>query len=111
MPCRCSDGERILTLARKKGLRVGAAPDTFLGAGIQTCVRLIDEGAIGMPVAATAFFANHGPEAWHPDPEFFYAQGGGPVFDWDPTTSPPSSRCWDPRTASRARCGGASRTG
>jgi predicted dehydrogenase len=78
------DGERILTLAHKKGLRVGAAPDTFLGAGIQTCLRLIDAGAIGMPVAATAFFANHGPEAWHPDPEFFYAQGGGPVFDLGP---------------------------
>jgi predicted dehydrogenase len=78
------DADRILTLARKRGLRVGAAPDTFLGAGIQTCRRLIDEGAIGIPVAATAFMANHGPEAWHPDPWFYYAQGGGPVFDMGP---------------------------
>ena len=78
------DGERILALARKRGLRVGAAPDTFLGAGLQTCLRLIDGGAIGVPVAATAFMANHGPEAWHPDPWFFYAQGGGPVFDMGP---------------------------
>jgi predicted dehydrogenase len=78
------EAERILALARKKGLRVGAAPDTFLGAGIQTCVELINEGAIGMPVAATAFMANHGPESWHPSPDFYYAQGGGPVFDMGP---------------------------
>jgi len=78
------DGERILTLARKKGLRVGAAPDTFLGAGIQTCLRLINEGAIGQPVAATAFMTCHGHESWHPDPGFYYSQGGGPVFDMGP---------------------------
>jgi predicted dehydrogenase len=78
------EGERILTLARKKGVRVGAAPDTFLGSGIQTCIRLIDEGAIGMPVAASAFMTCHGHEAWHPDPGFYYAQGGGPVFDMGP---------------------------
>jgi predicted dehydrogenase len=78
------DGVKILELARKKGLRVGAAPDTFLGAGIQTCVRLIDEGAIGAPVAATAFMTCHGHESWHPDPAFYYAQGGGPVFDMGP---------------------------
>ncbi len=78
------DAERIMTLARKKNLRVGAAPDTFLGAGIQTCIRLIDEGAIGAPVAATAFMTGHGPESWHPDPAFYYAQGGGPVFDMGP---------------------------
>jgi predicted dehydrogenase len=78
------DADRVLALARKKGLRVGAAPDTFLGAGIQTCVRLIDEGQIGMPVAATAFMANHGHESWHPNPDFYYAQGGGPVFDMGP---------------------------
>ena len=63
---------------------MGAAPDTFLGAGIQTCIRLINEGAIGMPVAATAFMTGHGPEGWHPDPAFYYAQGGGPVFDMGP---------------------------
>jgi predicted dehydrogenase len=78
------DGERILALARKRGLRVGAAPDTFLGSGIQTCVRLIDEGAIGAPVAATAFMTCHGHESWHPDPAFYYARGGGPVFDMGP---------------------------
>ena len=78
------DGERILALARKKDLRVGAAPDTFLGAGIQTCLRLINEGAIGAPIGATAFMTCHGHESWHPDPAFYYAQGGGPVFDMGP---------------------------
>ena len=73
-----------MNLARKKGLRVGAAPDTFLGAGIQTCIRLINEGAIGAPVAATAFMTCHGHESWHPDPAFYYAPGGGPVFDMGP---------------------------
>jgi predicted dehydrogenase len=78
------DGERILTLARKKGVRVGAAPDTFLGSGIQTCIRLLNDGAIGVPVAAAAFMTCHGHEGWHPDPAFYYAQGGGPVFDMGP---------------------------
>jgi predicted dehydrogenase len=78
------DGEKIMNLARKKDLRVGAAPDTFLGAGIQTCIRLINEGAIGMPVAANAFMMSHGHESWHPDPEFYYLPGGGPVFDMGP---------------------------
>jgi predicted dehydrogenase len=78
------DGERIQNLARKKGLRVGAAPDTFLGAGIQTCIRLINEGAIGAPVAANAFMMCHGHESWHPDPDFYYQPGGGPVFDMGP---------------------------
>ncbi len=78
------DGEKILALARKKGLAVGSAPDTFLGAGIQTCIRLIDDGAIGAPVAATAFMTCHGHESWHPDPAFYYQSGGGPVFDMGP---------------------------
>src|SRR3982750_3497783 len=67
--------KQMLDLAREKGLRVGCAPDTFLGGGLQTCRMLIDEGAIGEPVAATAFMLGHGPEAWHPDPEFFYKRG------------------------------------
>jgi predicted dehydrogenase len=78
------DGERIQALSRKKGLRVGGAPDTFLGGGIQTCIRLINEGAIGAPVAAEAFMLCHGHESWHPDPGFYYQPGGGPVFDMGP---------------------------
>jgi predicted dehydrogenase len=76
--------ERMLKIAEEKGLRVGGAPDTFLGAGLQTCRRLIDDGAIGFPVAATAFMAGHGHESWHPDPEFYYKVGGGPMFDMGP---------------------------
>ena len=65
-------------------MRVGSAPDTFLGGGLQTCRKLIDDGAIGEPVAAVAFMTGHGPEGWHPDPEFFYKPGAGPMFDMGP---------------------------
>ncbi len=78
------DGQRILKLAAEKGLYVGGAPDTFLGAGIQTCRKLLDEGVIGTPVAATAFMMIPGHESWHPDPEFYYKVGGGPMFDMGP---------------------------
>jgi predicted dehydrogenase len=78
------DARKMLTLAQEKGLRVGCAPDTFLGASHQTCRRLIDDGAIGEPVAATAFMLCPGHESWHPDPEFYYQIGGGPLFDMGP---------------------------
>jgi len=78
------DGKAILNLAAKNGLRMGCAPDTFLGAGIQTCRKLIDDGWIGEPIAASAFMTNHGHESWHPDPEFYYKPGGGPMFDMGP---------------------------
>jgi len=78
------EGKGILRLAGEKGVRVGCAPDTFLGGGIQTCRKLIDDGWIGEPVAASAFVTCHGHESWHPDPEFFYKIGGGPMFDMGP---------------------------
>jgi len=78
------DAAKLMKLAAKKKLRLGGAPDTFLGAGLQTCRKLIDEDRIGSPVAATAFMMNHGPEHWHPAPEFFYKPGGGPMFDVGP---------------------------
>ena len=78
------DGGRILAAAKARGLLVGCAPDTFLGGGLQTCRKLIDDGWIGRPVAATAFMAGHGVEAWHPNPFFYYQKGGGPVFDMGP---------------------------
>ena len=71
-------------LARANGLRIGCAPDTFLGAGLQTCRKLLDAGAIGRPVAAVAFMLGGGPEGWHPNPFFFYQTGGGPMFDMGP---------------------------
>jgi predicted dehydrogenase len=79
-----ADGARVLKAARKAGRRVGGAPDTFLGAGIQTCRKLIDDGAIGRPIGATAFMVCHGHEGWHPDPEFYYQAGGGPMLDMGP---------------------------
>jgi len=78
------DGCKILHLAKSKSLLVGCAPDTFIGGGIQTCRKLIDDGWIGEPVAATAFMTCHGHESWHPDPEFYYKVGGGPMFDMGP---------------------------
>jgi predicted dehydrogenase len=79
-----ADGRAVLQAAAARGLRVGGAPDTFLGGGLQTCRKLIDDGAIGQPVAATAFMLGHGPESWHPNPGFFYRQGAGPLFDMGP---------------------------
>lgn len=79
-----SDGKAILDTAAAKGLRVGCAPDTFLFGQHQTARKLIDEGAIGEPVAAVGFMLSHGPERWHPNPDFFYAPGGGPMFDMGP---------------------------
>lgn len=78
------EGRDLLAAAEAKGLLVGSAPDTFLGGGIQTCRKLIDDGWIGTPVAATAFMLGHGHESWHPDPEFYYQAGGGPMFDMGP---------------------------
>jgi predicted dehydrogenase len=78
------EADLLLKTAAERKLRVGCAPDTFLGAGLQTCRKLIGGGWIGKPVAATAFMMNHGPEHWHPAPEFFYKPGGGPMFDVGP---------------------------
>lgn len=77
-------GKSVIDAAKAKGVLVGCAPDTFLGGGIQTCRKLIDDGVIGRPVAATAFMAGHGPEGWHPNPIFYYQSGGGPLFDMGP---------------------------
>jgi predicted dehydrogenase len=78
------DGRQLLGEASRKGVRVGCAPDTPLGAGIATCRRLIDDGAVGEIVGGTAFFTCPGHEAWHPDPDFYYKAGAGPLFDMGP---------------------------
>lgn len=79
-----SDARSVLQAAKAAGVRVGCAPDTFLGGGLQTCRKLIADGWIGTPIGATACFANHGMEHWHPNPAFFYQEGAGPVFDMGP---------------------------
>ncbi len=76
--------QQLLQVAKAKGLRVGGAPDTFMGGGLQTCRKLIDDGAIGKPVGALAQMLSPGMEGWHPNPEFFFKPGGGPMFDMGP---------------------------
>lgn len=78
------EAQPLLQRAAAHALRVGCAPDTFLGGSHQTCRKLVDEGAIGRPVAGTAFFLCPGHESWHPNPAFYYARGGGPMLDMGP---------------------------
>lgn len=77
-------GAELVASAARRNCRLGVAPDTFLGAGWQTARRLLDEGAIGQPVAVSAAFLCPGHELWHPSPEFYYRAGGGPLFDMGP---------------------------
>lgn len=79
-----SEAAQLLLAAASGGLRVGCAPDTVLGTGIQTARQVIDTGRIGTPVAATAFMTTAGHERWHHHPEFYYLRGGGPLFDMGP---------------------------
>jgi len=78
------EGTPVIELAKQKNLRIGSAPDTFLGGGIQTVRKLIDENWIGTPISGTAFMMCPGHESWHPAPEFYYLPGGGPLFDMGP---------------------------
>ncbi|MCL2586110.1 MAG: Gfo/Idh/MocA family oxidoreductase [Streptosporangiales bacterium] len=75
---------RLLITAANAGVRVGCAPDTVLGAGIQSARRLIDQGRIGTPLSALTLFQGPGPESWHPAPEFLFAAGAGPLYDIGP---------------------------
>jgi predicted dehydrogenase len=84
MGVNTEEAQKLVKLASEKNLRIGGAPDTFLGAGGQTARKTLDEGAIGRPVAGTAFMCGHGPEGWHPNPVFFYDTGGGPMLDMGP---------------------------
>ncbi|GAA2208190.1 Gfo/Idh/MocA family oxidoreductase [Nonomuraea monospora] len=78
------DARRVLEAARAAGVRVGCAPDTVLGTGTQTARQAIDDGLIGRPVAATATMVTPGHERWHPNPDFYYVPGGGPLLDMGP---------------------------
>ena len=77
-------GKELVELAEKNGVLLGCAPDTFMGAGIHTARKIIDDGIIGDIIGATAFMVTAGHERWHPDPEFYYEIGGGPLFDMGP---------------------------
>ncbi|MFJ8821077.1 Gfo/Idh/MocA family protein [Streptomyces sp. NPDC102467] len=78
------EAEKLLDEAAERGLLVGSAPDTFLGAGLQSAIRAVAAGHIGAPVAASTAVRSLGPEGWHPDPAFFYQPGAGPLFDLGP---------------------------
>ncbi len=81
---RLPDGHALVLAAAAKRLRIGCAPDTFLGAAHQACRRAIDAGRIGTPVAGGAAVLSHGMEHWHPNPAFFFQRGGGPMLDMGP---------------------------
>lgn len=78
------DGKAIMKAATRKGVTVGAAPDTVLGAGVQAARGMIDGRDIGAIVTGTATVLSHGMENWHPNPVFFFKPGGGPVLDMAP---------------------------
>jgi predicted dehydrogenase len=79
-----TEGRPMLDLAAELGLRVGSAPDTVLGTGIQTARQLLDAGTVGSPVSAAAAWSSPGHERWHPAPAFYYQPGGGPLLDMGP---------------------------
>ena len=79
------DGKRLIKLAKKKNLRIGNAPDTFLGGGSQKSRALLDKKVIGKVIFGNAIFAYPGIQSYHPNPESWFAkQGGGPVIDMGP---------------------------
>ena len=78
------EAKPMMELAKSSGLRIGSAPDTVLGTGIQTSRDLLDSGKIGKPLAASAFWSAPGHELWHPAPQFYYLPGAGPLFDMGP---------------------------
>ena len=77
-------GVELFNLAKEKGLLLGGAPDTYMGAAIQSAKKYISDGYIGEPIGAYAHMICHGHENWHPDPEFYYKTGGGPMMDMGP---------------------------
>lgn len=78
------EGAELKRLAERKGLRVGSAPDTFLGGAHQQARAMIDDGTLGQVTSGTAFVMSHGMEHWHPNPDFFFLPGAGPVLDIGP---------------------------
>src|SRR5690625_3150246 len=79
-----ADAKTLLAAADAAGVRVGGAPDTVLGAGIQTALRALRDGTIGAPASALTLFQSPGPESWHPNPAFLFQEGAGPLYDIAP---------------------------
>ena len=81
---RVEQGRTLVAEAERRGLKLGCAPDTFLGAGGRLAREIIDSGRIGKVLSGTCFLMSHGMEHWHPDPEFYFKPGGGPILDMAP---------------------------
>jgi predicted dehydrogenase len=79
-----ADAQGLLDHARSADVRVGCAPDTFLGSGLQSAFALVHEGRIGEPLTALVLLQQPGPDLWHPNPAFLFQTGAGPVFDVGP---------------------------
>ncbi len=79
-----AEGRKLLDAANAAGLRIGSAPDTFLGGAHQQARAVVDSGVLGQLVGGTAFMQCPGHESWHPDPAFYYDLGGGPMLDMGP---------------------------
>jgi predicted dehydrogenase len=79
-----AEARKVLEAAAAARVRVGCAPDTVLGTGIQTARKAVDDGLIGTPISAIAILGTAGPERWHPNPDFYYLPGGGPLLDMGP---------------------------
>ncbi|GAA4472243.1 Gfo/Idh/MocA family protein [Phytohabitans houttuyneae] len=79
-----TEASTVLAAAQAAGVRTGGAPDTFLGAGMQTTCQAVADGRIGTPLSAIVLEQGPGPHRWHPDPEFLFQAGGGPLFDMGP---------------------------
>lgn len=75
------EAQEITAYAKKRGVEINGAPDTYLSAPMKSCKKLLEEGWIGKPVFATANCVYHGMETWHPAPDSFYKNGAGPVMD------------------------------
>jgi len=112
LAARFSEGQALMLAAAGRGVRVGCAPDTFLGAAHQACRRAIDAGRIGRPLAGAAAVLSHGMEHWHPNPEFFFKRGGGPIHDIGPYYVTQLVNLLGPvsRVAAQASTGSRSRT-
>lgn len=79
-----ADAAKLVAEADKRGLKLGCAPDTFLGAGGRTAREIVDSGKVGRILTGSCFLMSHGMEHWHPDPTFFFKPGGGPILDMAP---------------------------
>jgi predicted dehydrogenase len=88
-----ADSQKIMDLAQQKGLTVGSAPDTFMGGRLQRCRQVMDDGVIGDIVGTGAYIVSHGPESFHPNPDFFYQPGAG-CWILAPTTWSRYWPCW-----------------